>query len=321
MFFSIIIPLYNRPQEIKELLDSLCEQTYSNFEVIVVEDGSSIAADTIVDAFQHRLDLSYYFIDNGGQGFARNYGFSKANGEYFIIFDSDCIIPADYLQQVNSLLANNDLDVYGGPDAAHPDFTKNQKAISFAMTSMLTTGGIRGGAKHIGQFHPRSFNMGISRKVWEETGGFRWTNRSEDLELSIRLHRKGFAIGLLREARVFHKRRGDFLSFFKQIYGFGRGRIRIFRHFSSELKLVHLFPLFFSVGALVLLCLNVFTDLSFLKPLNILFAGYIAALFFTAFVTSKSLIVAILSVFASIVQFFAYGMGVVAEFLRATSDT
>ena len=192
MFFSIIIPLYNRPVEIKELLQSLLDQQYQDFEVIIVEDGSRNKADHIIDQFKDRLDVHYFFKENEGQGFARNYGFERAKGDYFIVFDSDILVPSDYLLKVKAGIEKEGLDAFGGPDAAHPSFTAIQKAISYSMTSPFTTGGIRGNKKHVGQFHPRSFNLGISRKVWEQTGGFKLSRRSEDIEFSIRMINSGF---------------------------------------------------------------------------------------------------------------------------------
>jgi glycosyltransferase involved in cell wall biosynthesis len=192
MFFSIIIPLYNRPQEIKELLDTLVLQTYRNFEVLVIEDGSVNDAEAIVNGFADKLNLRYFKKPNEGQGFTRNFGFERAKGDYFVIFDSDCLIPANYLEIVNNSLTANYLDAYGGPDGAHASFTPTQKAISYSMTSPFTTGGIRGNKKGIGQFHPRSFNMGVSRQVVEKVGGFIITRLGEDIEYSIRIHTAGF---------------------------------------------------------------------------------------------------------------------------------
>jgi len=241
MFFSIIIPLYNRPQEIDELLTTLTRQTYTQFEVLVIEDGSVNDAKAIVDKYANSLDVKYFFKPNEGQGFSRNYGFERAKGDFFVIFDSDCLIPEDYLEIVKDYLFEHKLDAYGGPDAAHQSFTPVQKAISYAMTSPFTTGGIRGNKKHIGQFHPRSFNMGVSREVWEKVGGFILTRLGEDIEYSIRIHEQGFKIGLIPAARVFHKRRTSFSQFYKQLHFFGRARINIYKHFPSELKLVHFF--------------------------------------------------------------------------------
>src|SRR6202012_4177411 len=258
MFFSIIIPLYNRPQEIKELLETLTLQTYKQFEVLVIEDGCVDDAAEIVKSFTGKLDIKYFVKENEGQGFTRNFGFERAKGDYFVIFDSDCLIPADYLQIVNDHLNTNWLDAYGGPDAAHPSFTAVQKAISYSMTSPFTTGGIRGNKKGIGQFHPRSFNMGVSRKVWEKVGGFIITRSGEDIEYSIRIHTAGFKIGLIPDAKVYHKRRTNFLQFYKQLHFFGRARINVYKFFPKELKLVHFFPAVFTLGIIFTLIANAF---------------------------------------------------------------
>lgn len=315
MFFSIIIPLYNRPQEIDELLHTLTQQTYLQFEVIVIEDGSTLDAKEIVDSYADRLDIHYYFKENGGQGFARNFGFERAKGDYFVVFDSDCLIPIDYLEIVKNYLLEHQLDAYGGPDGAHPSFTPVQKAISYSMTSPFTTGGIRGNKKHIGQFHPRSFNMGISREVWERTGGFILTRLGEDIEFSIRIQSMGFKIGLIPDAIVFHKRRTDLRQFYKQLHFFGRARINIYKHFPSELKIVHFFPAIFTLFLIVSLILNVF-----FHPLaefcNTLIALFILLIFFHSWKVNKSAKVAFLSIAASFVQLIAYGLGFMQDFWK-----
>lgn len=315
MFFSIIIPLYNRPQEIDELLHTLTQQTYLQFEVIVIEDGSTLDAKDIVDSYADRLDIHYYFKENGGQGFARNFGFERAKGDYFVVFDSDCLIPIDYLEIVKNYLLEHQLDAYGGPDGAHPSFTPVQKAISYSMTSPFTTGGIRGNKKHIGQFHPRSFNMGISREVWERTGGFILTRLGEDIEFSIRIQSMGFKIGLIPDAIVFHKRRTDLRQFYKQLHFFGRARINIYKHFPSELKIVHFFPAIFTLFLIVSLILNVF-----FHPLaefcNTLIAIFILLIFFHSWKVNKSAKVAFLSIAASFVQLIAYGLGFMQDFWK-----
>ena len=192
MTFSIVIPVYNRPDELAELLGSLTRQTYTDFEVIVVEDGSTRKADYVAEQYAGLLRLTYYYKENTGQGFSRNFGFERANGDYFVVFDSDAIVPPTYLETVDRHLKASWLDAYGGPDAADPDFTPLQRAISYSMTSVFTTGGIRGSKKNLGgQFHPRSFNMGLSRKVFQETGGFAKRDMGEDMELSTRLMRSG----------------------------------------------------------------------------------------------------------------------------------
>jgi glycosyltransferase involved in cell wall biosynthesis len=315
MFFSIIIPLYNRPQEIDELLHTLTQQTYTQFEVLIIEDGSKIDAKDIVDSYVDSLDIKYFYKENGGQGFARNFGFEHAKGDYFVIFDSDCLIPIDYLEIVKNYLLEHQLDAYGGPDGAHPSFTPVQKAISYSMTSPFTTGGIRGNKKHIGQFHPRSFNMGISREVWERTGGFILTRLGEDIEFSIRIQSMGFKIGLIPDAIVFHKRRTDLKQFYKQLHFFGRARINIYKHFPSELKIVHFFPALFTLFLLLSLILNAFS-----QPLaefcNTLIAIFILLIFFHSWNVNKSAKVAFLSIAASFVQLTAYGLGFMQDFWK-----
>ena len=315
MFFSIIIPLYNRPQEIDELLHTLVQQIYPQFEVLVIEDGSTLDAKDIVESYSDKLDIKYFVKENGGQGFARNYGFARAKGDYFVVFDSDCLIPIDYLEIVKNYLLQHQLDAYGGPDGAHSSFTAVQKAISYSMTSPFTTGGIRGNKKHIGRFHPRSFNMGISREVWEKSGGFILTRLGEDIEFSIRIHSLGFKIGLIPDAIVYHKRRTDFSQFYKQLHFFGRARINIYKHFPSELKVVHFFPALFTLFLATALILNL-AGSALAGLTNFLLAVYILLLFFHSWSKNTSAKVAFLSIIAAFVQLTAYGLGFMQDFWR-----
>ncbi|NQX39888.1 Glycosyltransferase, catalytic subunit of cellulose synthase and poly-beta-1,6-N-acetylglucosamine synthase [Pedobacter steynii] len=315
MFFSIIIPLYNRPQEIDELLKTLTHQTYTQFEVLVIEDGSTNDAKAIVQKYEQLLDVKYFFKPNEGQGFARNYGFERAKGDYFVIFDSDCLIPEDYLEIVKNYLFEHHLDAYGGPDAAHQSFTPVQKAISYAMTSPFTTGGIRGNKKHIGQFHPRSFNMGVSREVYEKVGGFILTRLGEDIEYSIRIHENGFKIGLIPAAKVFHKRRTSFSQFYKQLHFFGRARINIYKHFPSELKLVHFFPAAFTCFVLFSVFMNIlWPALAYICDFILLV--YFVMIFFHSWQVNKSVKVAFFSIIASFIQLTAYGLGFMQDFFK-----
>lgn len=315
MFFSIIIPLYNRPQEIDELLSTLTLQTYTQFEVLVIEDGSVKDAKAVVEKYINKLDIKYFFKLNEGQGFARNYGFERAKGDFFVIFDSDCLIPEDYLETVRNYLFEHKLDAYGGPDAAHKSFTPVQKAISYAMTSPFTTGGIRGNKQHIGQFHPRSFNMGVSREVWEKVGGFILTRLGEDIEYSIRIHQNGFKIGLIPGAKVYHKRRTSFTQFYRQLHFFGRARINIYKHFPGELKLVHFFPAVFTLGVMFTILLNIFyRPLAYLC--NFILLLYLVLIFFHSWQINKSLKVAFLSIIAAFIQLTAYGLGFMQDFFK-----
>lgn len=315
MFFSIIIPLYNRPDEINELLKSLTCQTYRSFEVIIIEDGSSIKSDKIVDNYKNTLDVHYHYKENSGQGFSRNAGFNLSKGDFFIILDSDCILPEHYLEKVKLGVETNNLDAFGGPDKAHPEFTPIQKAISYSMTSSLTTGGIRGGKKHLSTFHPRSFNMGFSRKVFEKTNGFVWTRLGEDLELSIRILKAGFKTGLIEDAFVYHKRRTDFLQFFKQLHFFGKARINVFTKHPESIKFVHILPPMFVLYidfCLLVLIISFQTFLLFFLP--ILFFGVI--IFSDAVIKLHSFSIGILSVLAAYIQLIAYGMGFISAFVN-----
>jgi len=313
MFYSIIIPVYNRPEEIKELLESLTKQTYSNFEILIIEDGSERKSKKVVESFSKSLEIKYYYKKNSGQGFSRNYGFDRASGDYFVVFDSDCIIPEHYFETVNHFLTKNkNVDCWGGPDKAHPSFTYLQKAINFSMTSFLTTGGIRGLKKNLGGFHPRSFNMGISREVYEKTGGYKITRMGEDLEFTMRIIRSGFTTALIENAFVYHKRRTNLNQFFWQLHFFGRARINIRRFYPDEVKLVHLFPTFFLIGLVASLLFIIFE----IDPFNLLILPYLlyaTLLFVFALMKEKNIIVACLSIVTGFTQLIAYSLGFLTE--------
>lgn len=313
--YSLVIPVFNRPDEIRELLESLTQQSFNNFEVLVIEDGSSIGCENEVRSFEKLLDIKYYYKENTGQGFSRNYGFARATGDYFIVFDSDCIIPSNYLQSVEESLNENYLDAFGGPDLAHNSFSPVQKAISYAMTSVLTTGGIRGKKKRVGVFHPRSFNMGISRKVWEGTDGYIITRMGEDIEFSIRIMENGFKVGLISDAFVYHKRRTSYRQFFKQLHFFGRARINIYRFYSKELKLVHFFPACFTLFLLLIPFSLIFSREIFFV-LSTLLCLYLVAVFIDAAVRLGNFYLAILSIGAVFTMLCGYGVGFLTEFRR-----
>jgi glycosyltransferase involved in cell wall biosynthesis len=311
-FYSVIIPVYNRPNEVDELLDSLTKQTLSKFEVLIIEDGSTDRCQEITQKYQDQLTISYYFKENSGQGFSRNYGFERAKGDYFIVFDSDCLIPPHYFEAVNNSLDEHKLDAFGGPDKAHSSFTNVQKAISYSMTSPLTTGGIRGNKNHVGTFHPRSFNMGISKEVYLKTKGYLITRMGEDIELSIRVIDNGYKTGLIEEAYVYHKRRTSFAQFYKQLHFFGRARINISRFFPNELKLVHTFPALFTIGLFGLLG-SYFVDQRLFMVGCGVYVLFTILNFMSATINNKSLIVGILGAIAAFIQLIAYGVGFITE--------
>jgi glycosyltransferase involved in cell wall biosynthesis len=313
--YSIIIPVYNRPDEISELLESLTHQTHQNFEVIVVEDGSSISCEHIVKKYQSSFPVLYFRKQNEGPGPARNYGYQKAKGDYFVAFDSDCIIPPNYFVAVESALAQYHFDAWGGPDRAHENFTIIQRAMGYTMSSVLTTGGIRGGKKRVGWFQPRSFNMGIARVVFEKTGGFAFARFAEDIEFSIRMKNAGFNVGLIEEAYVFHKRRTSFSQFFQQVSNFGKGRALIGKVHPREVKLTHWFPTVFTAG-IIAMALSLFISRTLFMIGLAGFTLYFAAIFLHALAVNRNLLVALYAVPSALIQLTGYGAGFFKERLK-----
>lgn len=312
MKFSIVVPVFNRPDEVKELLDSLCEQTYKDFDVLIVEDGSSLKCDQVVNQYSNKLRIQYFFKENTGPGQTRNYGAQKSDGDYIIIFDSDCIIPAGYMQTVADHLKSNYIDAYGGPDKAHPSFNPLQKAINYSMTSFLTTGGIRGGKQKLDKFYPRSFNMGYSRDVFNSTTGFSEMRFGEDIDMSMRILKAGFKTALIPDAFVFHKRRSDFRKFYKQVFNSGIARINLYKRHSELLKVVHMLPSAFLLGSLFLIFTGLFISAIFLLPLIF----YIVVLFLDSWQKNNSAKVALLSIPAGFIQLCGYGAGFILSFWR-----
>ena len=313
MLFTLIIPVYNRPDEVDELLESLSQQDYTDhFEVVIVEDGSSLRCDEVVRKYAGKLHLSYTFKENSGPGDSRNYGMKKANGDYFIIFDSDCIIPKSYLTEVAKALKENYVDCFGGPDAALESFSNIQKAINFAMTSFLTTGGIRGGSEKIDKFQPRSFNMGLSRKAFEASNGFGNIHPGEDPDLSIRLWNLGFETRLFPNAFVYHKRRIDWDKFSVQVNKFGKARPILNSWYPQYNKLTFFFPSIFIVGLFFAVILLIFTYDILLQ----LYFMYFLMIFLVSTYKNKSFKVGLLSIKAVWKQFYGYGTGFIESYIK-----
>lgn len=316
MKYSVIVPVFNRPDEVDELLSSLCTQTLKDFEVIIVEDGSSVPCAEVVRRYDSRLDVHYYAKPNSGPSQSRNYGVERAKGEYVIILDSDVVLPEGYLQAVDDELLRQPCDAFGGPDRAHSSFTPTQKAINYAMTSFFTTGGIRGGKKKMDKFYPRSFNMGVRTEVYRALNGFSNMRFGEDIDFSTRIFKGGYACRLFPDAWVWHKRRTDLRKFFRQVHNSGIARIHLTKRHPGTLKLVHLLPALFTAGCILLVVLAVLAALLgcphawvLLLPL-LLFALII---FIDATRAERSVEVGGRAILASFVQLTGYGTG----FLRA----
>ncbi|MBP3849278.1 MAG: glycosyltransferase [Prevotella sp.] len=311
MKYSVIVPVYNRPDEVDELLESLSSQTFKDFEVVIVEDGSKITCKDVCDKYANILDLQYYYKENSGPGQSRNYGVERAKGDYVLIVDSDAVAPAGYLQAIDDELSRQPSDAWGGPDAAHDSFTDVQKAISYAMTSFFTTGGIRGGKKQLDKFYPRSFNLGIRREAYLALGGFSKTRFSkmslygEDIDFSIRIYKAGYSCRLFPEAWVWHKRRTDFRRFWRQVYNSGYARVNLWRMYPEALKPVHALPSLFTIGVAGLVVLAPFTCGWSL----VLLLLYALLILIDSSIQSKSLKVGFLAVAAVFVQLIGYGVG------------
>jgi len=338
--YSIIVPVYNRPDEVSELLQSLTVQSYKDYEVIIVEDGSTKTCKDVCDKFADILDLHYYYKDNSGPGQSRNYGAERAQGEYLIILDSDVMLPEGYMKAVDERLKMKEekfIAAFGGPDCSHPSFTNTQKAISYSMTSFFTTGGIRGGKAKLDKFYPRSFNMGIRADVYRQLGGFTKMRFGEDIDFSYRIVEAGFQTRLFPDAWVWHKRRTDFRKFWRQVYNSGIARINLEKRHPGTMKLVHLLPTIFTLGVIGLLvcwllgmgywmsanyslCSSASQSTSFEELIS--FAAlipiilYSLLIFADSSIRNKSLKVGLLSVPAAFVQLMGYGFGFIESWWK-----
>ena len=309
--YSFIVPVYNRPNEIKELLESfLVMQVSSTYEIVIVEDGSTISSEEVISEYASKLNILYLKKQNTGPGDSRNYGMQSANGSFFLILDSDVVMPPHYLVAVDAYLDQNQVDCFGGPDAAEENFSAIQKAINFTMTSFLTTGGIRGKEKSVKSYEPRSFNMGISKKAFQKTKGFGTIHPGEDPDLSIRIKKAGYQIGFIKEAYVYHKRRIDWQKFYVQVNKFGKVRPILNAWHPETSSVVFWFPSLFSLGLVVSLALvffQIFVGVT-------VYAFYLLLIFIGSSIENKSLLIGILSLRATLTQFLGYGFG----FLKST---
>lgn len=327
MKYSIIVPVYNRPDEVDELLESLTHLTFHDFEVIIVEDGSQRDCHSVVDKYVDKLNIQYFMKPNSGPGQSRNYGAERAKGEYLLVLDSDVVLPNDYLQAIEKELLTKPADAFGGPDRSHPSFTDTQKAISYSMTSFFTTGGIRGGKKKLDKFYPRSFNMGIRRDVYMKLGGFSKMRFGEDIDFSIRIFKAGCHCRLFPEAWVWHKRRTDMRKFFRQVYNSGIARINLYKKYPESLKLVHLLPMVFTVGVIGLILISaigrVLMHYDDIHRWYWLCAGpwlpilaYCLLICIDSTRQNHSLKIGLLSVVAAFIQLMGYGFGFISAWWK-----
>lgn len=312
LFFSIIVPVYNRIDEVEDLLRSLAAQTDRGFEAVIVEDGSTLPCREVCEKYAGNPDVRYFYKENEGRSPARNYGMDHARGDYFVFVDSDCILPADYIANLREALAKDFTPCFGGPDDAHASFSALQKAINVSMTSLLTTGGIRGGKVSMEKFTPRTFNMGFSRDVYNRVGGFR-EMFSEDIDMSTRIRNAGFRIDLLRSVKVYHKRRISLRKFWRQVHVFGMSRITLKLLYPGSMKAVHTLPALFTIGCGILILLAIFWRWWCILPLVV----WLLAVWVDALIASKSLKVSLLTLLTSPIQLLGYGTGFIKAYTRA----
>lgn len=308
MLYSIIVPVYNRPDEIKELLDSLLAQTVKPFELLIIEDGSKERCDHLLDHYRSFFTIHYYYKPNTGRSDTRNYGMERATGDYQLFFDSDVILPPFYFERLQAAMNDDYCDCFGGPDAADASFSDMQKAVNHSMTCFWTTGGIRGGKAVMEKFCPRTFNMGLSRRVYDTVGGFE-DMMGEDIDLSLRIRKAGFRIRLIREAFVYHKRRVNLVRFFKQVNNFGQARIWLQIKHPGSLRIVHMLPAMMLIFGVLLLLVSIMFPWLLLLPLS-----YLLLIFFDSLLKNKSLKVAFFSVMTAVVQIVGYGTGFLKAF-------
>ena len=303
--YSVIIPVYNRPQEVRELLESLSVQQRKEFETIIVEDGSTIRCEDICKEFTGKMETVYLYKENGGPASARNFGAQWARGEWLLFFDSDCIIPDSYFQAVGEELAGKECQLFGGADRSHPSFTTLQKAIDYSMTSIITTGGIRGNRKSADKFYPRTFNMGIKKTVFDQIGGFSNMRFGEDVDFSYKVKEGGYDSRFFPNAWVYHKRRNTFRTFFKQVFNSGIARIHLSKRHPGTLKLVHLLPSAFVLGCIFLIIISALWSWWCMIPLALL-----CGIIFTDAIARKGeMKTAFAAIAASFTQLWGYGSG------------
>ena len=310
---SIIIAIFNRKDELFELLQSLSFQTDKNFEVIIVDDGSKINLLPTVELFKESLDIHFYRKDNSGPGLSRNYGARRAKNDWLVFVDSDVIVEKDYIENIKKNLLEISCDAFGGADKAHKGFNLMQKAISYSMTSVFTTGGIRGNKKAISRFQPRSFNMGVRKSAFEKVGGFSEMRIGEDPDLSMTLWENGFKTAFFDNIGVYHKRRTDFGKFSKQVYQFGCARPILNQRHPKYVKISFAFPSLFLIGYV----LGFVEYFVFKRGVILSFYGlYTFLILFHALYKTKNVSIACMAMIATYIQMFSYGWGFLQSWFK-----
>jgi glycosyltransferase involved in cell wall biosynthesis len=310
---SIIVAIFNRKDELTELLTSLSVQTDKDFEVIIVDDGSPVELLPTVNSFNELLEIQYFKKENSGPGLSRNYGAERAKNDWLVFVDSDVIVEKDYLENIKKNLENTDCAAFGGADKAHEGFSILQKAISYSMTSVFTTGGIRGSKKAVTKFQPRSFNMGVNKEIFLKIGGFSEMRIGEDPDLSMTIWENGYQTAFFDNIGVYHKRRTDLGKFSKQVYQFGCARPILNQRHPNYVKPTFWFPSLFLLGYIVGIL-----EYFFIKNgLLLAFYGFYTLLVLLhAWFITKSPAIAFQAIITTYIQMFSYGFGFLESWFK-----
>lgn len=320
--FSVIIPTFNRRDEVHDLLISLQKQTFDHqrFEVIIVDDGSTDGTNHLVESMRSSVDfrLRFFQQDHAGPGLARNLGMTQAAGEYFLFIDSDCLADERWLEGLANAIEQEQPLAFGGPDGVLPEFSPLQKAIDYAMTSFLTTGGMRGHTrKRLAKFYPRSYNMGIHRSIFAKLGGMNNLRHGQDLEFSRRIVASGAKVIYIPAAIVYHKRRTSLQKFFRQIFNWGVARINLTKIDQAILEPLHFMP---AVGADTFIVLTILAPFCRIcRYLWLLSSGagllILGVIVIDAYRRYRQVKPALLAPLVALTQVFAYGFGFTAAYI------
>ena len=310
---SIIIAIFNRKDELFELLNSLIAQTDKNFEVIIVDDGSFVDLLPTVETFKEMLNIQYFKKPNSGPGLSRNYGANRAKNDWLVFVDSDVIVEKDYIENIKKNLEKTDCAAFGGADKAHKGFNLLQKAISYSMTSVFTTGGIRGSKKAVTRFQPRSFNMGVNKEIFLKIGGFSEMRIGEDPDLSMTIWENGYQTAFFDDIGVYHKRRTDLGKFSKQVYQFGCARPILNQRHPDYVKPTFWFPTLFLLGYVAGILEYFLLQKGFVLAC---YGFYTLVIFLHALYLTKNIAIAAQAIITTYIQMFSYGYGFLESWIK-----
>lgn len=226
-FFSIIVPTHTRPKQLAACLSALDRLDYRRdlFEVIVVDDGSEMSLEDIVDSFRSRLDLTLIRQAHAGPAAARNAGADVARGEFLAFTDDDCAPAPNWLQCLASKLSVMKDRALGGRIVnALPE---NLYAVTSQIIIDVVYAHYNGDPNHARFF--ASNNLALATNRFHAVGGFDsvfFPRASEDRDLCDRWLFNGYKMTYAPEALVYHSHPLDLRTFWRQHFNYGRGAFR-----------------------------------------------------------------------------------------------